>query len=402
MKFYKPVDNLDECIEFEDSSDDGLVQRLDGTKPYFFVGDDYRMEDMENNENVERGTHTDDIRIERKECKSDRQNQLRDISTLLELLSHSDDKRDELTTSEVKYLVDEGYIALHKLEAILGDNQKAVEVRRMCIDDQSSRPGVLAGLPYSNFDYSLVTGACCENVIGYVPVPLGVAGPLLINGKNYFVPMATTEGCLVASTNRGCRALNLGGGVNSTVYSDGMTRGPVIHFPSAMRAVEALKWLRVEENYAKVKEEFDSTSRFARLQTIDSRIAGRYLFLRFVGSTGDAMGMNMVSKGTEAALRVINKEFRDIEAMCISGNSCADKKSAAINWIKGRGKSVVCEALIPGKVVMDVLKTTAKALEKFNISKNLIGSAIAGTCGGNNTHAANIVAAIFIACGQVC
>jgi len=214
------------------------------------------------------------------------------------------------------------------------------------------------------------------------------------------VPMATTEGCLVASTNRGCRTLVLSGGVRSSVFADGMSRGPVVHFPSAMRAAEAMNWLQEEDNFQRIKTVFDSTSRFARLQRIHPRVAGRYLFLRFVGSTGDAMGMNMLSKGTESALNELRKVFTDILATCLSGNFCTDKKAAAVNWIEGRGKSVVCEAIIPAKVIENVLKTSPEALMELNISKNLIGSAVAGTIGGNNAHAANIVAAIYIACGQ--
>lgn len=372
-------------------------------EPSFFIEDE---DDLNSDDtSLDKGVQTEPllptIRIEMDEGCDQHKTKVRDIDSLLELLNGSEDKRDQLTSLEVKSLVDSGHISAHKLESILGDNERGIEVRRMLVEEQARRPGVLSGVPFAPFDYSLVMGACCENVIGYVPIPLGVAGPLLLNGKHYYVPMATTEGCLVASINRGCRALILAGGAKSTVYADGMTRGPVIHFSSAMRAVEALKWLKNDENYEKVKQAFDSTSRFARLQRIDSYIAGRYLYLRFVGLTGDAMGMNMLSKGTESALRVINEHFNDIEALCLSGNVCADKKSAAINWTEGRGKSVLCEAVIPGKVVADVLKTTPIALENFTISKNLVGSAIAGTCGGNNVHAANTVAAIFIACGQV-
>jgi hydroxymethylglutaryl-CoA reductase (NADPH) len=256
-------------------------------------------------------------------------------------------------------------------------------------------------VPYTKYDYSLVLGACCENVIGYLPLPLGVAGPLLLNGNSYHVPMATTEGCLVASTNRGCRALQVSGGVRSSVFADGMTRGPVLHFSSAIRASEAMKWLQIPDNYNIIKTAFDSTSRFARLQRVHPRVAGRYLYIRFVASTGDAMGMNMLSKGTEIALNKFREFFPDIEMSCLSGNFCTDKKPSAVNWIEGRGKSVVCEAVIPEKVIKEVLKTSVEAVVEINISKNLIGSAMAGSIGGFNAQAANIVAAIFIATGQV-
>lgn len=96
-------------------------------------------------------------------------------------------------------------------------------------------------------------GACCENVIGYVPLPVGVAGPMIIDGKEYFIPMATTEGCLVASTMRGCKAINAGGGVTTVLTHDGMTRGPCVQFPTLVRAGEAKLWLDSEEGQKLLK-----------------------------------------------------------------------------------------------------------------------------------------------------
>lgn len=114
-------------------------------------------------------------------------------------------------------------------------------------------------------------GACCENVIGYIPVPVGVAGPLKLDGELYHVPMATTEGCLVASTNRGCRAL-LETGIRSKIVGDGMSRGPVIRFPTGMQAGDAMHWLENPDNFQIIKKAFDSTSRFARLEKIQCRV----------------------------------------------------------------------------------------------------------------------------------
>lgn len=108
--------------------------------------------------------------------------------------------------------------------------------------------------------------------------------------------------------------------------------------------------------------------------------------------------MNMISKGVEHALKIMKESgFDDMAIISVSGNFCTDKKPAAINWIDGRGKSVVAEAIIPGEVVRSVLKSNVDALVELNISKNLIGSAMAGSIGGFNAHAANIVAAIFLA-----
>ena len=252
----------------------------------------------------------------------------------------------------------------------------------------------------TNYDYSLVLGACCENVVGYIPIPFGIAGPLSVDGVMYPIPMATAEGTVVASTSRGSKALNAGGGVRTIVIQDGMTRGPVIDFPSVMGAAAAKAWIDSSEGYAVLKEAFESTSRFAKLKSIKAALAGRTLFVRFMAATGDAMGMNMVSKGTEKALVAMQEEFPEMKALALSGNYCTDKKPAAINWIEGRGKSVVAEAVIPGKVVRSVLKTSVEALCNLNIKKNLIGGAMAGSIGGFNAQASNILAAIFLATGQ--
>jgi hydroxymethylglutaryl-CoA reductase (NADPH) len=101
--------------------------------------------------------------------------------------------------------------------------------------------------------------------------------------------------------------------------------------------------------------------------------------------------MNMISKGVEKSLETLRERYPEMSVLALSGNYCTDKKPAAINWIEGRGKSVVAEAVVPGKVVQNVLKTTVKDLCNLNIKKNLIGSAMAGSIGGFNAHASNIL-----------
>ncbi|XP_034457762.1 3-hydroxy-3-methylglutaryl-coenzyme A reductase-like isoform X1 [Hippoglossus hippoglossus] len=305
-----------------------------------------------------------------------------------------------LSDAEVINLVTQRHILNYKLEMLLETPERGVSVRREMLSTKLPVHSALACLPYKDYDYSKVMGTCCENVIGYMPVPVGVAGPLLLDEKQFHVPMATTEGCLVASTNRGCRALSLSGGCRSRILADGMTRGPVVRLPSACRAAEVKVWLETSDGFSLIKEVFDQTSRFARLEKLFGSLAGRNLYMRFQSQTGDAMGMNMLSKGTEQALLRLQQQFPDMEVLSVSGNYCTDKKSAAINWILGRGKSAVCEATIPAKVVTEVLKSSTAALLELNITKNLVGSAMVGSIGGFNAHAANIVAAIYIACGQ--
>ncbi|KAK2902627.1 3-hydroxy-3-methylglutaryl-coenzyme A reductase-like isoform X2 [Channa argus] len=305
-----------------------------------------------------------------------------------------------LSDTEVILLVKSKHIPAYKLEALMERPERGVAIRRQMISETLPFPFALSSLPYTHYDYSKVMGTCCENVIGYMPIPVGVAGPLHLDGKQFHVPMATTEGCLVASTNRGCRAIILGGGAKSCILADSMTRGPVVRLPSACQAAEVKAWLESTDGFQIIKEAFDNTSRFARLQKLLVGLAGRNLYIRFHSKTGDAMGMNMISKGTEQALSRLQQHFPELQVLAVSGNYCTDKKPAAINWIEGRGKAVVCEATIPANVVGELLKTTTGALVELNINKNLVGSAMAGSIGGFNAHAANLVAAIYIACGQ--
>ncbi|KAF2209137.1 hypothetical protein CERZMDRAFT_87116 [Cercospora zeae-maydis SCOH1-5] len=312
----------------------------------------------------------------------------------------------ELDDDHIVDLALHGKVAGHSLESKLVDFARAVKIRRSIIA-QSPATTDLTGslinskLPYRHYDWTKVLGACCENVIGYMPVPLGVAGPLVIDGGSYFLPMATTEGVLVASTSRGCKAINAGGGAFTIITNDGMTRGPCVRFRCLGRAGAAKAWLDSSAGYAVMQKAFNSTSRFVRLVSLKTALAGTELFVRFKATTGDAMGMNMISKGVEYALKsMVQEGFDDMEIVSVSGNYCTDKKAAAINWLEGRGKSIVAEAVIPAEVVRVVLKTNVDAMVQLNISKNLVGSAMAGSIGGYNARAANIVAALFIATGQ--
>jgi len=305
-----------------------------------------------------------------------------------------------LTNAEIVSRVENGSLPQYKLEAELKDCSRAVEIRRQVLERSLDHELSLKGLPFENFDYSKVLGACCENVIGYIPIPIGVAGPLLLNGQNITIPMATTEGCLVASTHRGAKAIAESGGCTASIIGRGMTRAPVVRFPNARRAADLALWLKETVNFDSVKRAFESTSRFARLTSVKPTVAGRLVYLRFKSETGDAMGMNMISKGCEKVLELIQTLFTDMEIIALSGNMCTDKKPAAINWIEGRGRSVVCDVVISGQVIDKILKTTVKDLVELNNSKNLIGSAMAGSVGGFNAHAANIVTAIYIATGQ--
>ncbi|KAA0186419.1 Hydroxymethylglutaryl coenzyme A reductase [Fasciolopsis buskii] len=308
------------------------------------------------------------------------------------------------STSDADFLqlLSSGELKTRELESVVGNPVRAVELRRRDLARLLSSPHALERLPYRDYDYRYVHGQCCEEVIGYLPIPVGKVGPLLLDGHSHYVPMATTEGCLVASTNRGCRALFLAGGVKSVLFRDQMTRAPVVWFPSIREIVECIAWIESAEGIGTMKNVFEQTSAHIQLLSIFPNPCGHYLHIRFAARTGDAMGMNMVSKATNSALKELHHHFPTMQVISLSGNMCTDKKPAAINSILGRGKSVIAEAHLPATVLAQVLHTTALRLVRLAHAKNWTGSAMAGCLGmvGSNAHAANIVAAIFAATGQ--
>ena len=312
--------------------------------------------------------------------------------------------RDRAETSDEEYMkaLKSGKLSHHKLEAVTGEAVRAINLRRQFIYQLKGQRESNIGIPIESIDgeafYSQVNGANCETVIGYIPIPVGIAGPLLLDGVAYHVPMATTEGALVASTNRGARAISLSGGATTVIYQDGMTRAPALQCSNLAEAAEVKIW--IEQNMKLMQQSFSSTTKFGQLNELKVKLAGRYLHVKLRCTTGDAMGMNMIGKGSNEVVSTIINKFPNVRLMALSGNVCTDKKPAAVNWIEGRGKSAAAEAVIPAQIVKDVLKTSVKGIVEVNTAKNLVGSAIAGTMGGNNAHAANVVTACFIATGQ--
>lgn len=154
----------------------------------------------------------------------------------------SDEDDEELVKSVVS-----GKIPSYSLESKLGDSYRAASVRREAVQRLTGRS--MSGLPLDGFDYDSILGQCCEMPVGFVQIPVGIVGPLLLNGSEYSVPMATTEGCLVASTNRGCKAIYVCGGATSILLRDGMTRAPIVRFPTAKRATELKFFLEDPLNF---------------------------------------------------------------------------------------------------------------------------------------------------------
>jgi hydroxymethylglutaryl-CoA reductase (NADPH) len=239
-----------------------------------------------------------------------------------------------------------------------------------------------------------------ENMIGVVQVPLGFAGPLKVLGDHargeFLVPMATTEGALLASVNRGCSVITAAGGASSLIVKDEMTRAPVFRVKDARHAVVASEWL--ETNLPRLQEVTAATTRHGRLLSAKPFAVGRSFYVRFAFTTGDAMGMNMATLASEAMSKLIEQETGAV-LISVSGNLCVDKKPAAINAILGRGKVVLADVTIPRKVLEEKMHATPEAVAETCYRKCNIGSSLAASF-GSNAHVANMLAAVYIATGQ--
>ena len=259
----------------------------------------------------------------------------------------------------------------------------------------------LNAIGHHSFDASAASKRNCENLIGVAQVPMGVVGPLTVRGEfadgDVYVPMATTEGALLASINRGCTAIRLAGGATVHVDDVGMTRAPVFRTRSQRETRAFLRW--VAEHEAEIKETADATSRFLRMTEIKTYVFGTTIFLRFRFMTGDAMGMNMATIACDRIVRDLIEPKTGIPCVALSGNYCVDKKAAAVNFMEGRGKRVHAEVVLDAAVLRDVLKTDARSLVEVQYRKNLLGSIASGSM-GYNAHFANILSAFFLATGQ--
>ncbi len=290
-----------------------------------------------------------------------------------------------------------GGTSFHEIGKSL-DGNSAIELRRAAVSELTGTQ--FRHIHNFSFDIESVTKRNIENMIGAVQVPLGVAGPLRVNGEyakgDYYIPLATTEGALVASADRGSSAITACGGANVRIFQDEMTRAPVFRAEDITGAKKLVDW--VNANFKRLKWRAEETTRFGELLSVKAFVAGRNVYLRFSYDTKDAMGMNMVTIATDAAVDLV-LEANDVELIALSGNMCTDKKPAAINIIEGRGKTVSADVILGTEVISEKLKTTPERMAEVNYRKNLIGSARAGSL-GFNAHAANIAAALFIACGQ--
>ncbi len=245
-----------------------------------------------------------------------------------------------------------------------------------------------------------ITQGNIENFTGVAQVPLGFAGPLRINGEHaqgdFLIPLATAEGTLVASYNRGMKLLNLCGGAKVSVVGDAMQRAPVFVFEDARAGREFLQW--VGQNEDKIREEAEATSSIARLQYIDPYIASKFVFLRFNYTTGDAAGQNMVGRATFAACSWILDHYPGIKHFYLESNFATDKKASQINIMRTRGKRVTAEATIKRDVLIEHMRVTPENLA-YHAGVANMGAILSGA-NNNGLHSANAITAMFIATGQ--
>jgi hydroxymethylglutaryl-CoA reductase (NADPH) len=271
--------------------------------------------------------------------------------------------------------------------------KKLNNIRSSYVDSASMRGG------------SPVTGI--EQKIGGAAVPLGVIGPVSINGNHakgkFYVPLATNEAALVAGINRGFKAINEAGGISSIVVKDHMARAPLIETPDPGKAKEISDEIACKGAlFREMKKAAESESRVSRLLDIQPFQIGRRVHLRFYFQTGDSMGMNSATKYSANAVKVLRERYPFVKLKSLTGNLCTDKKVSHINILLGRGKSVETHIMIPREVVNRVFRVEPEGIVELNHLKNYQGSSLAGTFSGFNANVANTIAAMFISTGQDC
>ena len=269
--------------------------------------------------------------------------------------------------------------------------------RRSFVTEQTG--AVLEHVGHYSVDPGTLPGNV-ENFTGVAQVPIGLAGPLHVDGEHargdFYVPLATTEGTLVASYNRGMRLLGECGGVRTTVVDDHMQRAPAFIFEHALEAREFGRW--VDEHLEDIRTAAEATTRSGRLTYIGQHQIGNLRYLRVNYTTGDAAGQNMTGKATLAACEWIRDHHPDHPRFVLSGAIDTDKKHSQINMLMTRGKRVVAEAVIKDEVLQRVMGVRTRDLFEYR-QIGMVGAFMSGAA-YNGAHAANGLTAIFIATGQ--
>jgi hydroxymethylglutaryl-CoA reductase (NADPH) len=280
------------------------------------------------------------------------------------------------------------------------ENDYTPELARQRREFLKAHTGVtLEHVAQCSFDPAVLSGNV-EQFIGVAQVPIGIAGPVLVDGEHaqgeFYVPLATAEGTLVASYNRGMKLLREAGGVKTTVIDDAMQRAPAFLFESAREARAFGEWLN--EHFDEIKQEAESTTRAGRLRDIEQYQASRILYARFNYTTGDAAGQNLTGKATQAACSWIMANHAAVTQYYLESNFATDKKTSQVNMLRTRGKRVVAEATIPSDLIEKHMHISSAKLFRARQVSNL-GGFMSGV-NNNGGHSANGITALFIATGQ--
>lgn len=297
------------------------------------------------------------------------------------------------------YIRDDNLSEVKKVE----QRQKLVE--NLAVDDSNFKE-----LFEMNFPIEKAGRSNCENMIGSIEIPLGLAGPVSIKNfigisesnkskanQGIFIPLATTEGALIASINRGCKALNLSKNLSVVVSKVGMARALVFKCESTLAAYEFVEWMK--QNIKMFANYCESTSKHLKFLSHQSFIRGRHVYLRFSFDTDEAMGMNMITIALKFAWNKVQEDLKNVKLLSLSGNVCTDKKDSVLNRMFGRGFVVELEVFLSKKILNEVFDVEATDLVKSHVAKNLVGSNVAGSM-AQNMHVANALAAFYLATGQ--
>lgn len=240
-----------------------------------------------------------------------------------------------------------------------------------------------------------------ENYIGLATIPVGVVGPLRINGLHaygdFYVPFATTEGALVAAHNRGARVISLSGGARVMCLTERVSRAPGFQFNNLIEAGKFLLWFT--QQYESFKKIAEKTTRHGKLVDIRTTLAGNHVYLNFDYTTGDASGQNMVTIATDAICQyILKKSPIKPQRWYIESNMSGDKKATAMSYLFVRGKKVTAEVVIPKELCTRMLHANPEDMMEY-AKMSVIGALQTGSIGAQG-HYANGLTAIFIACGQ--
>lgn len=307
---------------------------------------------------------------------------------------------DDKQTDEIVEKMIKGEVKPHKVAEGAGSESAATRVRRKYIEKKYSAN--LDKIGSGIIDFEDAAKRSIENAIGAIQIPVGYVELVINGGEKTPVFLATTEGKLVAGVNRGASAINKSGGTRTKVLKSSMTRSVIVETNGVNDSGKIVEFMNSQQGWKFTEEEFAKSTKHGKLNALEAISTGRLVYIRYGADTKAAMGMNMVTIAstatTLALLEKMSKEGINAWMISESGNMCTDKKPAMINVIKGRGISVIAEAVLKKEVLEEYFKVNAPAIREINYAKNYVGSGLAGAA--HNGQMANILAATFLAYGQ--